>query len=340
MQRVWFNKMFSSVAAAIRLIREADTSREYHILCTHTKAFSPVFLAADESAIEPNKLTGKAYLEWCLEFCREQQISIFVPGKEAGLIDTHKDQFAAQGTRILSVADQATLELLNDKAAFYHHVKLPLAPPAEFTQFENVEQFETAYADLRERHPILCVKPAISVYGLGFSVLNEARSSAQLLMEGVQYQMGVEDFRRGIATMGNFRSMLLMEYLDGHEYSVDCLADNGRLICAVPRKKSLLVGHGQTIDIREDIQTCAAELAQQYNLNGIFNAQFREGRNGLRLLEINARMSGGIGMACLAGANLPYLMLVGFDRGYEGLEIPALKNGIRVTEMSQPVILE
>ena len=68
MQRVWFNKMFSSVAAAIRLIREADTSREYHILCTHTKAFSPVFLAADESAIEPNKLTGKAYLEWCLEF--------------------------------------------------------------------------------------------------------------------------------------------------------------------------------------------------------------------------------------------------------------------------------
>jgi hypothetical protein len=339
MLRVWFNKTFSSVAAAIRLIREADTAREYHILCTHTKAFSPVFLAADESAIEPNNLTGKAYLEWCLAFCSEQNIAIFVPGKEAGLISANKEMFGAQGTRVLSVADQKTLELLNDKAAFYHHVNLPLAPPAEFTQFENLEQFETAYADLRERHPILCVKPSVSVYGLGFSILNEARSSAQLLLEGVQYQMGLDDFRRGIATLGEFRTMLLMEYLDGHEYSVDCLADNGRLVCAIPRKKSLLVGHGQTIDVRDDIQTCAAELAAQYNLNGIFNAQFREGRHGLRLLEINARMSGGIGMACLAGANLPYLMLAGFDRGYEGLAIPALNNGIRITEMSLPVIL-
>jgi len=339
MLRVWFNKTFSSVAAAIRLIREADTSREYHIVCTHTKSFSPAFLAAHESATEPNKLTGKAYVEWCLEFCRDKQIDIFMPGKEAGLISEAKAQFAAQGTRVLSVADQQTLELLNNKAAFYHDVKLPLAPPAEFTRFENLEQFETAYADLRGRHSILCVKPSVSVYGLGFSILNEARSSAQLLLEGVQYQMGLEDFRRGLATLSEFRTMLLMEYLDGHEYSVDCLADNGRLICAIPRKKSLLVGHGQIIDVREDIQTCAAELAAQYNLNGIFNAQFREGRNGLRLLEINARMSGGIGMACLAGANLPYLALVGFDRGYQGLVIPSLKHGLYVAEVAHAVVL-
>lgn len=339
MLRVWFNKTFSSVAAAIRLIREADTSHHYHLVCTHTKAFSPAFLAADESATEPNKLTGKAYVEWCLEFCRTQQIDIFMPGKEAGLISAAKEQFAAQGTRVLSVANQQTLELLNDKAAFYHDVKLPLAPPAEFAQFENLHQFEAAYADLRARHPILCVKPSVSVYGLGFSILNEARCSAQLLMEGVQYQMGLEDFRRGIATLGEFRTMLLMEYLDGHEYSVDCLADNGRLICAIPRKKSMLIGHGQTIDVRDDIQACAAELAAQYNLNGIFNAQFREGRNGLRLLEINARMSGGIGMACLAGANLPYLALVGFDRGYQGLVIPTLKNSIRVAEVAHAAVL-
>lgn len=339
MLRVWFNKTFSSVAAAIRLIREADTSCEYRIICTHTKAFSPAFLAADESFTEPNNITGNAYVEWCLDFCRAQQIDIFLPGKESSLISAAHEKFAAQGTRVLSVANQETLKLLNDKAAFYHDVKLPLAPPAEFKLFENLEQFEAAYADLRERHPILCVKPSISVYGLGFSILNEARSSAQLLLEGVQYQMGLDDFRRGIATLGEFRTMLLMEYLDGHEYSVDCLADNGRLVCAIPRKKSMLVGHGQTIDVREDIQICAAELAAQYNLNGIFNAQFREGRNGLRLLEINARMSGGIGMACIAGPNLPYLALLGFDRGFEGLQIPAINNGIRVAEVAHAVVL-
>jgi len=62
--------------------------------------------------------------------------------------------------------------------------------------------------------------------------------------------------------------------------------------------------------------------------------QFREGQHGLGLLEINPRMSGGIAMACLAGPNLPYLALVGFDRGFDGLAVPEVRAGLRVGEIS------
>ncbi|MEO8407429.1 MAG: ATP-grasp domain-containing protein, partial [Oxalobacteraceae bacterium] len=72
-----------------------------------------------------------------------------------------------------------------------------------------------------------------------------------------------------------------------------------------------------------------------YGLNGIFNVQFREGQNGLGLLEINPRMSGGIAMACVAGPNLPYLALRGFDRGFDGVQIPAIRAGIRVAELAR-----
>ncbi len=126
--------------------------------------------------------------------------------------------------------------------------------------------------------------------------------------------------------------MLVMEYLDGHEYSVDCIGNNGSLVCAIPRKKPKIVGHGQMIDLRDDILECTRQLTAAYGLNGVFNVQFRERGSGLGLLEINPRMSGGIGMACLAGPNLPYLALLGFDRGFDGLHIPAIRTGIRVAE--------
>lgn len=340
MQRVWFNKTFSSVAAAIRLIREADADGDYHIICSNTNPCAPAFLTAHEFAIEPSGLKGLAYLDWCLDFCRKHHIGIFIAGKEASLISAEQAQFAAVGTRVLSVASQEVLDLLHNKARFYQTVDLPLAPPAAFRIVENSEQFEAAYQELRQHHAKLCIKPSVSVYGLGFGVIDEKRSSAQLLLEGAQYHIGFDDLRRGFAAMPSFRTMILMEYLDGHEYSVDCLGDHGRLVCAIPRKKSLIAGQGQTIDMRDDIWESTRQLAAAYGLNGIFNVQFREGRNGLGLLEINPRMSGGVAMACLAGPNLPYLALRGFEHGYAGLTIPTIRHGIRVTEMARAMELQ
>jgi len=339
MQRVWFNKTFSSVSAAIRLIREADADGRYCIVCSSTNPHAPAFLAAHEAATEPAGLKGEAYLDWCLHFCREKAITLFMPGKEASLISAAREQFAALGTRVLCVAEQEVLHLLHDKARFYDAVDLPATPVADFRVVENIAQFDAAYRELRAKHARLCIKPAVSVYGLGFSVIDEERSSAQLLLEGVAYHIGLQDLQSGLAAMVDFRTMLLMEYLGGHEYSVDCIADHGRLVCAIPRKKSLVIGQGQIIDVRDDILDSVRQLSTRYKLNGLFNVQFREGANGLGLLEINPRMSGGIAMACLAGPNLPYLALAGFDRGYAGLNIPALQNGLRVTELAHATVL-
>ena len=211
---------------------------------------------------------------------------------------------------------------------------LPSAPVADFRVFDTLAAFDDAWAALRPQHAKLCVKPSHSVFGLGFAVLEEHKSSAALLLAGVQYHIGLDDLRRGLAEMGTFRTMLLMEYLDGHEYSVDCVGNDGALVAAIARKKPHS-GPGQTIDQRDDILAATAELTRRHGLNGVFNVQFREsGADGrLRLLEINPRMSGGIGMACVAGPNLPYLSLCGFVDGYENIDVPAVRNGIRVADL-------
>ena len=339
MQRVWFNKTYSSVGTAIKLIREADLAGDYEIICSNTNAHASAFLAAHHHAIEPAGLNGDAYLNWCLAFCLEQGISIFWPGKEAGLIASHKASFEQQGTRVLSVATEETLALMHDKARFCAGLTLPIAPPAQWRAIENIEQYDAAYSELRPLHRKLCIKPSESVYGLGFAVLDEERSNARLLLAGALYHINAQELRTGLAEMGQFKPLLLMEYLDGHEYSADCVADDGVLICAVPRKKPHVGGQGQLIDLRADILAACTELTRTYRLNGIFNIQFREGAHGLALLEINPRMSGGIGMACAAGPNLPYIALRGFDCGFASVQVPALRNGMRVGEMALAVEL-
>ena len=75
MERVWFNKTFSSVGAAIRLIRQADEADglgNYRIVCSNTNPHAPALLAAHELAVEPSGLKGDAYIAWCLDFCHSR----------------------------------------------------------------------------------------------------------------------------------------------------------------------------------------------------------------------------------------------------------------------------
>lgn len=337
--RVWFNKTFSSVHSALTLIREGDAEGRYRVVCTHPNPHALGLLVADEAAAEPSGLTGEHYVDWCLTFCRERQIDIFVPGKEATLIARHAQRFLNQGVRVLSAGSPDVLECLNNKARFYAEASAPDAPSPEFEVFEDAETFDAAYERMRTRHEVLCMKPSVSVYGIGFRQISEKKSAFDLLLEGNPYRIDLVSLREMLQRGGRFRPMLLMPFLAGYEFSVDCVAHEGELVCAVARRKPLASGEGQMIVVRDDILQACAHLVRQFALNGNVNIQFREGDQGLRILEINPRMSGGIAMACLAGPNLPYLALAAFDRGREAVTPGTIVDGLRVGEINKAIRL-
>jgi hypothetical protein len=77
--RVWFNRTFSSVYSAIGLIRDADTDGRFHILYSNTNPHVTAARVAHEFHQEPTGLDAQAYLDWCLAFCREHRVDIFIP---------------------------------------------------------------------------------------------------------------------------------------------------------------------------------------------------------------------------------------------------------------------
>jgi hypothetical protein len=336
--RIWFNKTFSTIGAVFRNLRQSVPAGEVTLICTHTHTSAAAFLAADESYLEPADLTGQAYLEWCVDFCHQYNIQLFWPGKEAALFSQHHVLFQAIGTQVVSVAEGDTLTLLHDKADFYAALSPDVAKIMDFIAVNTRDAFDSAVAELSAKHERLCVKPAVSVFGLGFRVLDTQRDSITQLLKGVEYQIPLQELRQGMNNTSQFATLLVMEHLDGHEWSVDCAGRHGELLCAVQRKKSQLAGHGQTIGNNAEIHGMVTRLTEHYKLNGLFNIQFKEGVNGPRLLEINPRPSGGFGMACLSGANLAHIALQSIKG--KAVQAPTIRYGLRVTEINTPVVLQ
>lgn len=340
MARVWFNKTFSNVRPVFELIRQGDTAGEFRLVCTHPQEGFPGFLAADECGLEPAGLTGEDYVEFCLDFCRERRIDFFWPGKEATSLAAHRDRFATHGVHLLTATTADNLAILQDKARFYTEARRFSIPPPDTLEFRTAAEFDTAYARLRAMHDVLCLKPADGVNASGFRVIEEHRGALDILLQGSLYAIDLAGLRRLLAGANAFRTLLLMEYLDGPEYSVDCVGDGQKLIAHVQRKKPDTGSYGQRIVVLPELERTVSEMVEAFGLQGLFNVQFREGRAGLRLLEINPRFSGGIGMSGAAGVNLPYLALQGFANGFSNRGPTPVKVGARVMEIPRACQVE
>lgn len=341
--KVWFQKTFSSVENAIELIKKADLKGEFTIVCTHTSPDFRALKVADEFGIEPKNMYGHDYANWSLQYAVKNKIDVIVPGYTAPKVFSSPEYielFAEHKIKLMNAASRENLGLLERKAEFYEAVNLPMTPPAEFYRFTDQAQFDSAFDKLKSAHDELCVKPSVGVYASSFSVLDQKLNCAEILLGNLQYRVPIADFRNGLAKVGKTEEMMLMEFLPGLEYSADCVANNGVLLASVIREKSESDGGPQTIVCRDDIQGALALLAKQFGLTGNFNAQFRARRNGvLGILEINARMSGGIAIACAAGPNLPYIALKAFCFGNDAVEVEPVRFGAKVSSRSEAVAI-
>jgi phosphoribosylamine-glycine ligase len=138
--RVWFNRTFSSVHTAIKLIREDDTTGRFHLIHSNANPHSPAAGVAHAFFVEPTGMDDSAYIDWCLAFCRERRVDIFIPGKGATLLAGEHERFAAHGIRIQSVASSAALATIHDKARFYAETGVTTTPVPEFASFETLAQ--------------------------------------------------------------------------------------------------------------------------------------------------------------------------------------------------------
>ena len=305
MIKVWFNHWFSTVYRLIELIKE-DEEEEIFVVGTNLQIDSVIQKVCDEWYEEP-RISGEDYILYCLDFCRQHNINVFVPRRNMVEISKNKSRFEKIGVKVLA-DDYKVIEFLNDKAATYEHfrnyenINIP-----DYFKVNNAKDFADAYNTLRENHSQVCVKFVRDEGGMSFRKIIENVNEFERLKMYQGTSISYNDLYAALSTRETFDDLMVMPYLDGLEVSVDCMrTDTGTI--AIPRIKSPTRQERVVYDL--EIISMTANVLNKVNLQYPCNVQFRYDGDTLYLLEINTRMSGGLQMSCLAsGVNIPNIAL-------------------------------
>lgn len=339
---IWFNRWFSTVSHYMELIRHNPDQQEFIIHGTHPNSDTVYFNYCDVFSTEPD-IEGEDYIQFCLDYCIQNQIHIFVPRKENVLISRHLEKFEDIGVSVLVCPDGDLMAMVDNKAAMYQSLQSQekegnfIVTIPSYQIVNNAKEFKEAYEQLSKDNTKLCIKPVIGEGASGFRIIdNDADTIPFIFNTASSQKISYETALRILQTQEHFPDLMVLEYLDGYEYSIDCLADaDGTLLTAIPRKKGN--GRIREIEYNKDLIEIAEKMAIQYKIPYVFNIQVKYKDGIPKLLEINPRMSGGLHISCLADINFPYYaikLLLGNQ-----LEPLYPKFGLKATHIEQPVIL-
>lgn len=309
---VWFNEGYSGIRDAVLMIREARRDDPV-VLASHRDAYAPVLDAADRSFVEPPipRTTAEgieAYGDYCLKVCAEQDVDLFVVQRGRASLAARAPEFAAIGTRLAATGTADTLTLIDDKARFHSAARAAGIPMPWTREIADAAGFDDAVAELAAQGLEACIKPPHGVFGAGFWRLTPELSTFAALMDAEAHSIAPEVMRTAIEAAPGPLRLLVLEYLAGTEWSLDCLCRDGRFVTGVARRK---LGRAQRLEVEGVIFDVAQTAVAAFNLSGLINLQFKaaslDDDSDIRLLEINPRMSGGCLYTRYSGINLPWL---------------------------------
>jgi hypothetical protein len=307
--RILFNHHISGAADMIELMRRARPS--LHVIATHERTDTPIRLVADRFRPEPastRELGPDAYADWLLEVALAERAELVIPYRRRDELARFRERFAEHGVRLLTASDEPTMRLLEDKPDLLDRMERLGVPITPFRLFRGLDE----YVQLRSGDPFpdhpgdLCVKPASGIYGAGFRILRDRISDWTPLSALSSLELAEPAFRAMLAALPGAERMMLMPLLPGPERSVDFACLDGRLLGSVTRIKTLT---SQRLHHDHAGEVLAELVARTFRLTGVLNLQTMEDVSGTpRLLEVNSRASGGVGMTGLTSVNLPGLL--------------------------------
>lgn len=342
-KKIWFNHWFTTAAHFIDMIKYNADGNDFEVYGTSINEHALYLSYCDAAFIEPD-ISGEDYIEFCLRFCKIHRINIFVPRKENVLISKNLHKFEELGVKVLVCPDSSLMEVLDDKEATYklmseHPVLKTAVNIPDYEIVNTAEEFKKAYFTLKEKGHKVCFKPVIGEGGNGFRVIQEKLDSIdELFYQGISANISLDSAYQILKQQESFPPLMVLEYLDGYEYSIDCLSYEGKLMAAIPRKK----GKGRLRELEDNqlLLKLAKEINEALKIPFIYNIQVKY-QNGIpKLLEINPRMSGGLHYSCLAGINMPYRAIKLLIEGRKAIKYFQPHFGIKSSYLEKEIVLK
>lgn len=315
MTHIWLNHWFSTAYNIINLIKENEN--EFLVIGSNENINGVYKSVCDEWFIEP-VLGDEDYIQFCLDFCKEHHIDIFMPRRRMVAISSAKNRFSEIGVQVM-VEDYELMKVLNDKALTYERLKKEkIGYIPEYYIVSNVADFSDAYDKLTKTYDEVCFKFVMDEGGKSYRLIDNSRKGYAALSKKQNSRMTLDDVIKALSEKETFAPIMIMPYLPGDEVSVDCLKTKSGIIM-IPRIKNAT--RTERISYDKEILSMCETIYKEFDLQYPCNIQFKYLDNVPYFLEVNTRMSGGVQMACLASeVNIPNIavnQMLGIDKSWE-----------------------
>jgi carbamoyl-phosphate synthase large subunit len=210
----------------------------------------------------------------------------------------------ALGARAL-VASPEAIDLCSDKSAMHAALTGLPVPQPRFVVPATLDEFVAGAHDLGYPGVPVCFKPPVSKGSRGFRVLAADFDEVDVLLNRRPNSvlMTLDEFVALFSDIAPFPRLLLMEYIDGEECTVDALVERGEILLFQAKTREAidtgLAMSFRTVE-RPDLVEASRHVCRTLALDWFVNIQFK----GERLLEVNPRVST---FVYQEDFNLPYL---------------------------------
>lgn len=265
------------------------------------------FILSGKKYILP-KVRDTKYIDSILNICKNERITTVIPqyGDELIPMSESISRFESIGVKVLVTEDTEKLKIANDKVKLYDHFEHKDFIPKHFC-VSTIDSLKEAVLKLGYPNVTVCVKPAQEEGSKGFYILTNKKINIFTDSNGGT-TMNLENFINQLKNMDTIPKLLVLEYLPGKEYSVDCVCKNGETYICIPRQRietSMGVATSTIIEKNETLIEYSKEIISCLNLSYNVNIQFRYSAQGKpMLIDLNPRVSGSLVANFGAGVNM------------------------------------
>lgn len=248
------------------------------------------FLTDDFYKVPPGR--SENYIEAMLSIVEKEKPDILFPESsyEVYPIALNKKKFEGLGTKVL-VSEPEPIKTCIDKHLMYEtlkgHVELP-----EYYLPKNIDEFLNYAKKLGYPQKKICFKPPISKGSRGFRIIKDDMDKAELLLKHTHSNkyITMDDFMNIFKKIEPFPQLLLMEFLEGKEYTIDALVKSGKILFSeVKTREDVDTGLAMYFIKRNmpELVEYSQKILSEIPLDYCINIQTKGGK----LLEINPRVS-------------------------------------------------
>ena len=264
-----------------------------------------------------------SYADAILDICIKEKVDVVIPimSVELETLAKNADRFAAAGVA-LSVSDLENLRIANDKLALLKFMQENGIPTARFCEVNCVADVDKA---LEEVGIPVVFKTTEGSGSRGMRIIDPCKSRFDILFheKPTSAYVTLQDFKETLQE-GQMPQMLAMEYLPGHEYTVDMLCDHGKVLYSLCRRglnvQTSIILDG-IVEDKPEITGLCNQVAEKLKLTGNIGFDVKERADGTPvIMECNPRATAGVSEFAASGVNLLYLNV----KRCLGEEIPEL----------------